>query len=100
MREGYAENRALLLEALPRMGLPDLLPVDGAFYVYGDVTRLTNDSVAFCRRALTEAGVAMTPGVDFDRERGTGFVRLSFAGSPQNVREGVERLGNWLRRGI
>ena len=100
VREGYAENRALLLEALPRMGLPDLLPVDGAFYVYGDVTRLTNDSVAFCRRALTEAGVAMTPGVDFDRERGTGFVRLSFAGSPQNVREGVERLGNWLRRGI
>jgi aspartate/methionine/tyrosine aminotransferase len=100
VKQGYAENRALLLEAPPRMGLSDLLPVDGAFYVYGDVARLTNDSVEFCRRVLTEAGVAITPGVDFDRERGQRYVRLSFAGSPQSVREGVERLGNWLRRGI
>jgi aspartate/methionine/tyrosine aminotransferase len=100
VKQGYAENRALLLDALPRMGLSELLPVDGAFYVYGDVTRVTNDSVEFCRRVLGEAGVAITPGVDFDRERGARYVRLSFAGSPQSVREGVERLGNWLRRGV
>jgi aspartate/methionine/tyrosine aminotransferase len=100
VRRGYAENRAFLLEALPRMGLADLLPVDGAFYVYGDVTGLTNDSVEFCRRALAEAGVAITPGVDFDRERGNRYVRLSFAGSTQSVRDGVERLKVWLRRGI
>jgi aspartate/methionine/tyrosine aminotransferase len=100
VRRGYAENRAFLLEALPRIGLSDLLPVDGAFYVYGNVARLTNDSVEFCRRALIEAGVAITPGVDFDRERGNRYVRLSFAGSTHSVREGVERLKAWLGRGI
>jgi aspartate/methionine/tyrosine aminotransferase len=100
VKAGYAKSRALLLEALPRIGLTDLLPVDGAFYVYGNVARLTNDSVAFCRRALQEAGVALTPGIDFDRMRGAHYVRLSFAGSPENVREGVERLGAWLERGI
>ncbi|MBV8768776.1 MAG: aminotransferase class I/II-fold pyridoxal phosphate-dependent enzyme [Hyphomicrobiales bacterium] len=98
VRASYAQSRALLLDALPRLGLCDLLPVDGAFYVYGDVTRLTNDSLEFCRRALLEAGVALTPGVDFDRSRGTRHVRLSFAGSPESVREGVKRLGTWLKR--
>ena len=100
VRAGYAQSRALLLEALPRLGFCELAPVDGAFYVYGDVTRLTNDSVEFCRRALDEAGVALTPGVDFDRTRGARHVRLSFAGSPDSVREGVERLATWLKRGI
>jgi aspartate/methionine/tyrosine aminotransferase len=100
VKAGYAQSRALLTDALPRMGLAELLPIDGAFYAYGDVSRLTNDSVEFCRRALVEAGVAITPGLDFDRERGHRFVRLSFAGSPASVREGVERLGNWLKRGI
>jgi aspartate/methionine/tyrosine aminotransferase len=100
VREGYAQSRAHLLEALPRLGFCDLAPVDGAFYVYGDVTRLTNDSLEFCGRALAEAGVALTPGVDFDRARGARHVRLSFAGSPESVREGVERLACWLKRGI
>ena len=98
VRAGYAQSRTLLLEALPRLGLCDLLPVDGAFYIYGDITRLSNDSVEFCRRALVEAGVALTPGVDFDRSRGSRHIRLSFAGSPQSVREGVERLATWLKR--
>ncbi len=100
VRAGYAQSRALLLDALPRLGFCNLAPVDGAFYVYGDVTRLTNDSLEFCRRALDEAGVALTPGVDFDRSRGARHVRLSFAGSPQSVRQGVERLGSWLKRGL
>ncbi|MBV9567106.1 MAG: aminotransferase class I/II-fold pyridoxal phosphate-dependent enzyme [Hyphomicrobiales bacterium] len=100
VRAGYAQSRALLLEALPRLGFCNLLPVDGAFYVYGDVTRLSNDSVEFCQRALVEAAVALTPGVDFDRTRGARHVRLSFAGSPESVREGVERLRIWLKRGV
>jgi aspartate/methionine/tyrosine aminotransferase len=97
VKAGYAASRALLLDALPRLGFTELLPVDGAFYAYGNVSRLSNDSVEFCRRALVEAGVAMTPGLDFDRERGGRYVRLSFAGSPQTVRDGVERLESWLR---
>ena len=99
VKRGYAASRELLLGALPRQGFTELLPIDGAFYAYANVSRLSNDSLEFCRRALVEAGVAITPGLDFDRERGNRYVRLSFAGSPESVREGVARLGSWLGRG-
>lgn len=99
VREGYARNRALLLEELPRIGLPDFSPVDGAFYIYADVGRHTNDSAAFCRRLLEETGVAITPGLDFDEARGARSVRLSFAGSFEECREAVRRIGGWLGQG-
>jgi aspartate/methionine/tyrosine aminotransferase len=92
IKAGYASNRALLLQELPVIGLPDFLPVDGAFYVYADVGRYTNDSAEFCRRILAEAGVALTPGLDFDRERGHRTVRLSFAGTEADCRETLARL--------
>lgn len=93
---GYQRNRALLDVELPRMGLSETLPVDGAFYVYADVSRFTNDAVAFCSRALREAGVAITPGLDFDPVDGSHFVRLSFAGSHASIQTACERLGRWL----
>ena len=95
----YACNRALLLNELPSMGLGEFHPVDGAFYVYVDISRFTNDSADFCRRLLHEAGVAATPGLDFDRARGHHTMRLSFAGSESAVREGVMRIGRWLKVG-
>jgi aspartate/methionine/tyrosine aminotransferase len=98
IKAGYAKNRALLMEELPRIGLGDFHPVDGAFYVFADVSRFTNDSLDFCRRMLNEAGVAATPGVDFDREHGSSAVRFSFAGSHEDVVEGVKRLRDWLPR--
>ena len=98
VKAGYAENRALLLDALPRLGLADAHPVDGAFYVYANVARFTNDSVAFCRRMLEEAGVAATPGLDFDPEEGSHTLRMSFAGSLEECREAVARLERWLSR--
>jgi aspartate/methionine/tyrosine aminotransferase len=94
----YAENRALLLDGLPRLGIDRLAPADGAFYVYADVGHLTDDSMAFCHRLLAETGVATAPGVDFDTEVGHRFVRLSFAGSPREVREALQRLEGWLPR--
>jgi aspartate/methionine/tyrosine aminotransferase len=97
VKAGYARNRALLLEELPRIGITDMHPVDGAFYIYADVARYTNDSVAFCRRMLDEAGVAATPGVDFDATEGAHYLRLSFAGSEDDCREAVSRLATWLR---
>jgi aspartate/methionine/tyrosine aminotransferase len=97
VKAGYARNRALLLEELPRIGITDMHPVDGAFYIYADVARYTNDSVAFCRRMLNEAGVAATPGVDFDATEGAHYLRLSFAGSENDCREAVSRLATWLR---
>jgi aspartate/methionine/tyrosine aminotransferase len=97
VKAGYERNRALLLEELPRIGITDMHPVDGAFYIYADVARYTNDSVAFCRRMLDEAGVAATPGVDFDATEGAHYLRLSFAGSADDCRETVSRLAAWLR---
>ena len=96
IKQSYAENRAYLLEALPRIGLGEMLPIDGAFYAYVNVARFTNDAVDFCQRALREAHVAITPGVDFDTLDGHHFVRMSFAGSHASVREGCERLGRWM----
>jgi aspartate/methionine/tyrosine aminotransferase len=92
VKAGYARNRALLLEELPRLGITEMHPVDGAFYVYANVARFTNDSIGFCKRMLEEVGVATTPGVDFDPADGAHYLRLSFAGSENDCREAVARL--------
>ncbi len=94
---GYARNRALLLERLPRAGFDRLAPADGAFYLYADVAALTNDSNDFCHRMLAETGVAITPGVDFDPERGHHFVRFSFAGPEADMAAAAGRLEDWLK---
>jgi aspartate/methionine/tyrosine aminotransferase len=91
----YAANRDLLLARLPGLGFDRLAPADGAFYVYADVTRLTNDAETFCRRMLHEAGVAATPGIDFDPINGRHFVRFSFAGATADMAEACERLAAW-----
>ena len=91
----YARNRDILLNDLPGVGFDRLAPADGAFYVYADVAQLTNDSNAFCRRMLTEARVATTPGLDFDPYRGNAFVRFSFAGTEDDIRRAIDRLSAW-----
>jgi len=96
IRDGYARNRALLLDALPGLGLTEFHPVDGAFYLYADVARLTDDASRFCRRMLDEAGVAATPGLDFDPVEGGHHVRFSFAGSGAECEEAMRRLRIWL----
>lgn len=95
-RAAYARNRALLLERLPATGLARFAPPDGAFYIYADVSSFTEDSMDFCKRLLVEAGVAATPGLDFDRSRGRTTVRFSYAGAEAEVAEGVARLEAWL----
>jgi len=97
VRDGYARNRGILLDALPGLGLGRLHPADGAFYLYADVANLTGDASDFCRRMLDEAHVAATPGLDFDPEEGHHHVRFSFAGSEAECREAVSRLRAWLR---
>lgn len=93
----YARNRARLLAELPAAGFDRLAPADGAFYVYADIGRRTNDSLEFCRRMLDETGVATTPGVDFDPARGQRWLRLSFAGGEDEIAEAVRRLKAWRR---
>jgi aspartate/methionine/tyrosine aminotransferase len=94
----YARNRAMLLEELPRAGLTGLLPADGAFYVYADVSRFTGDSAAFAKSMLKDIGVAVTPGIDFDPDRGTSYIRFCYAGAEDAMREAARRIANWLRK--
>jgi aspartate/methionine/tyrosine aminotransferase len=96
IKSGYTRSRALLMDLLPRIGLPRFAPPDGAFYIYADIGHLTDDSTLFCKRLLEEAGVATTPGVDFDRARGKTALRLSYAGPERDVALGLERLAIWL----
>jgi len=97
IRNGYEENRRILLEGLPRAGLNSFLPADGAFYLYADVSRFSSDSLTFAKSMLEQAGVAVTPGLDFDPLRGKNFVRLCYAGARGEMHEAVERIGAWLK---
>ncbi len=98
VKHGYEENRRILVEGLPKAGLTRFLPVDGAFYLYADVSDFTDDSFDFAKRMLEEAGVAATPGIDFDPLDGRHFVRFCYAGSSADMREAVARVGRWLHR--
>ena len=94
----YANNRLLMLDALPKMGFDKIAPPDGAFYVYADVSRWSDDSVAFSAQILEEAGVAVTSGLDFDRGRGHQTIRFSYAGTTEDIREGLTRLALFMKR--
>ncbi|MGC2826532.1 MAG: aminotransferase class I/II-fold pyridoxal phosphate-dependent enzyme [Pseudolabrys sp.] len=98
VKHGYEENRRILTEGLPKAGLDRFLPVDGAFYLYADISRFSDDSLNFANRMLTEAGVAATPGIDFDPVNGKRFLRFCYAGSAAEMHEAVERIGGWLKR--
>lgn len=92
----YAENRRLMMEGLPRAGFTAIAPPDGAFYVYADVSGITDDARAFAGEILREAGVAVTPGLDFDPARGHHWLRFSYARSTADIREGLARLGAFM----
>ena len=96
VKHTYQANRRVLLDGLPKAGLDRFLPVDGAFYLYADVSRFCDDSFAFAKRMLEETHVAVTPGIDFDPAKGNSFVRLCYAGSTAEMHEAVARIGAWL----
>jgi len=92
----YAKNRELMLDGLPKAGFDRIAPPDGAFYVYADVSHLTDDSRAFAAEILDKAGVAVTPGLDFDPLRGHGTLRFSYARSSADIEEGLARLRTFM----
>lgn len=94
-RRVYAANHDLLLDELPKAGFTDIVPADGAFYLYANVAHLTDDALTFCGKMLREAGVAATPGVDFDSARGRHYVRFSYAGCTADMQEAARRLRAW-----
>lgn len=95
-RAVYAENRRLMLEGLPKAGFSRIAPPDGAFYIYADVSDLTDDSLAFAAELLQEAGVAVTPGLDFDPRRGARTLRFSYARATADITEGLRRLQAYM----
>jgi len=96
VKHGYEDNRKILIEGLPKAGLERFLPVDGAFYLYADVSRFSNDSLGFAKQMLEEAHVAATPGLDFDPLNGGKFIRFCYAGSAAEMHEAVARIGKWI----
>jgi aspartate/methionine/tyrosine aminotransferase len=95
-KAGYAANRHVLNVGLAALGFGDVRESDGAFYAYVDVSKFTNDSMGFCKELLEVAGVAATPGIDFDRVNGDRFVRFSYAGTAATMREALERMRGFL----
>mgnify|MGYP004451191379 FL=1 len=93
----YRRNRQLLLDALPALGLARIAPPDGAFYIYADISHLTNDSLGFCQRLLRDTGVATAPGIDFDPVDGHRFIRFSFAVSTDRVEDAIARMVPWFQ---
>ncbi|PYE85786.1 pyridoxal phosphate-dependent aminotransferase [Pseudoroseicyclus aestuarii] len=93
----YARNRDLMVAGLARAGLPRIAPPDGAFYIYADVSAYTEDSLAFAQEMLREAGVAATPGLDFDKARGHRWMRFSYARGTEEIEEGLRRIEAFLK---
>lgn len=94
----YTENRRLMLEGLPKAGFDKIAPPDGAFYIYADVSEMTDDSRAFAAEILDKAGVAVTPGLDFDAVRGAGTLRFSYARATEDIVEGLARLQDFMAK--
>lgn len=92
----YRANRERMLAAMPRLGLKTIAPPDGAFYIWADISHLTDDSVAFCESLLRDTGVATAPGVDFDPVEGHRFMRFSFAVSTPEIEEALRRITPWF----
>lgn len=93
----YRANRALMIEGLQAAGLTRFAPPDGAFYVYVDVSEYTDDALAFAAEILEKAGVAVTPGLDFDAARGHHWLRFSYARSTADITEGLDRLARFMQ---
>ena len=94
----YRENRQIIIDGLQQIGLQSFAPPDGAFYFYIDVAKYTDDSLSFCNDILEEVGVAITPGVDFDPKRGKTTIRISYARSTEEIVEGLNRLGEFMKK--
>ena len=94
--EVYERNRAIMLDALPGMGLRKIAPPDGAFYIYANIGHLTTDSLAFCQKLLRDTGVATAPGIDFDPVNGSQFMRFSFAVSTDRIEQAISRMKPWF----
>ncbi|MFC3678570.1 pyridoxal phosphate-dependent aminotransferase [Bacterioplanoides pacificum] len=95
-RQELQQRRDYLLDALPQLGFEIPVVPEGAFYIYADASRFTDNSLAFCAEALQATGVAFTPGVDFGEYQANTHVRFAFTTALPRLKQAVERLADWL----
>ncbi len=96
-REAFQQRRDFLLPALRELGFEVPCEPQGAFYIYADCSRFGLDSQLFSRRLLEQAGVAVTPGIDFGEHRAGDYLRFAYTTSLERLREGVDRLAGFVR---
>jgi aspartate/methionine/tyrosine aminotransferase len=96
-REAFRAQRDFLLPELRRLGFGIPVEPEGAFYIYANCERFTDDSYRFCQDALDQAGVAIAPGLDFGSHRAAAHVRFSYPKPIPVLAEGVARLEAWLK---
>ncbi|WP_432561600.1 aminotransferase class I/II-fold pyridoxal phosphate-dependent enzyme [Kineococcus sp. SYSU DK003] len=97
-RAEFVARRRIVLDGLAQIGLPVPVEPDGAFYVYFDVSGTGLGSWEFCERALAEHHVSLTPGRDFGTATADTHVRLSYAASREELREGLRRIGEFVTK--
>ena len=95
-REVFQQRRDYLLPALRELGFRSPTTPGGAFYLYADCSRFTDDSYAFSQQLLEDAGVAITPGIDFGVHNPEQHVRFAYTTSLENLQEGVRRLRTFV----
>lgn len=95
-RQEFQRRRDFLLPALRRLGFDISVEPQGAFYLYADCSRLTQDSFTFATELLENAGVAITPGIDFGRHKATRHVRFAYTTSMQQLQLGIERIAEFI----
>ena len=96
--KNYHENRDALIEGLLRIGLRNFVVPEGAFYLYLNIEHLTNNSLQFACDFLEAEGVAITPGIDFDKEDGHKYIRFSYTGTKEDIIEGIEKLDRFIKK--
>ncbi len=96
IKAGYQQNREILLRGLQALGITEIFPADGAFYVYAKVAHLHHDSAVLAQEILRRTGVAVTPGTDFDPFEGHAYLRFCYAGEQAEMRMAMQRLQDWL----
>ena len=95
-RQAFGERRNYLVPALRSLGFGIADEPQGAFYIYADSSRFSDDSFSFCNRLLDKAGVAVTPGRDFGTYQAEKHVRFAYTSELEKLKEGVSRLQNYL----
>ena len=92
----YNENRNYVYKKLQSTKWNKFSMSEGGFYTYINLSEFESDSVKIVRKVLDETGVALTSGVDFDKDNGNSAVRLSFSGNKINVKNGIDKLVQWI----